>query len=684
MVKVSVIMPVFNEEENIEESIYGVLNQTLDDIEIICINDGSSDNTLNILNNLSNKYPFIKIFSQENQGVAAARNNALRHVTGEYVAFLDGDDFFIDDNALEVLYNEAILHDANMVSGNLMVTRGDGVFTKFKWLKYYEKKEVILPEDYGSPFSFTKAIFKTEFLISNDIYFPLLTKGEDPVFLAHVLSKIDKIYAVPCDVYGYRYVDGSNKYSSYKNYLDQLTQYKLVFDYLKDSKFDKYRNDFRKHFLSFVDFIGPEGIESTLKALNDVFKDDGYNKRAFEYKAYMSYRNNDDVRDIVKIKFDEKNPRISVVIPVYNAEPFLQESINSLLNQTFTDFELICVNDGSKDNSLKILEEFAKDDNRVRIIDQPNGGCGAARNRGLKEAKGDFVYFFDPDDFLVPTAFQELYKNAILNNSDLVLFKLAFWIEGQPIDYSQPHFDLDNYFTGVDFYNFVFSPEDIKKYVMNAKAFAPWFKLYKKELLDKFDDFQFPVNLPFDDVPFHIKSLLRASRISFVPEFFYHYRIDNPNSVNSNPKNSMGIIKIIDIVDKFLRNEHYIQEFLYEFYNFKIYHTFIYFFRSADSEEFFQAVKKEYVKMKEESFSMDINMENILDQDLFEIYNMVLNSNSFLEYKFNFEKDLIEKDNKRLISENRRVVDENQSLISENRRVVDENQSLISEMRIRV
>ena len=192
MVKVSVIMPVYNEEENIEESIYGVLNQTLDDIEIICINDGSSDNTLNILNNLSNKYPFIKIFSQENQGVAAARNNALRHVSekrkGDGIFYGVNDKYTIPGGGLEVLYNEAILHDANMVSGNLMVTRGDGVFTKFKWLKYYEEKEVILPEDYGSPFSFTKAIFKRSgFLGSSKAILKLELALMDAVFFVRFL-----------------------------------------------------------------------------------------------------------------------------------------------------------------------------------------------------------------------------------------------------------------------------------------------------------------------------------------------------------------------------------------------------------------------------------------------------------------------------------------------------------------
>ena len=108
--------------------------------------------------------------------------------------------------------------------------------------------------------------------------------------------------------------------------------------------------------------------------------------------------------------------KVSVIIPVYNAEEFLDESINSVLNQSLEDIELICVNDGSKDNSLEILNNFSKKDKRVKVFDKPNGGCGSARNKGLDNATGEFIYFFDPDDYILPNALEELYANAIINN----------------------------------------------------------------------------------------------------------------------------------------------------------------------------------------------------------------------------------------------------------------------------
>jgi len=90
---------------------------------------------------------------------------------------------------------------------------------------------------------------------------------------------------------------------------------------------------------------------------------------------------------------------VSIVIPVYNIEKYLPICLDSIINQTFTDFEVICVNDGSKDNSLKILEEYAKRDFRIKVISQENGGSGSARNNGLKNAQGKYIQFLDGDDY---------------------------------------------------------------------------------------------------------------------------------------------------------------------------------------------------------------------------------------------------------------------------------------------
>ncbi len=343
--------------------------------------------------------------------------------------------------------------------------------------------------------------------------------------------------------------------------------------------------------------------------------------------------------------------KISVVIPVYNAEEFLNDSLSSVLNQTFDDIELICVNDGSKDNSLNILKKFAEEDERIKIIDQENAGCGAARNRALDEVSGDYIYFFDPDDYILPDAFERLYNNAKNNQSDIVLFKVAKFRDGEPIDYSQPGFEFEKDFpSDVNFEELSFNYKDVKRHVLNS-AFAPWTKLYKSEFINSYDDFRFPVNLPFDDVPFHVKSMLRASRISFVPDYLYHYRLSNPNSVNNTSTNAIFIMDIIDMVEDFLKENNFFDEFIKEFYLFKVNQIF-YYIQTANLEEYYQRARTELLKVREDMASHNLD-DDILAKWHLEYFEFIYASNTLEEYKLNLKVNQLKKQNKKLKKQNK-------------------------------
>ena len=628
MIKISIIIPVYNDGKYIQKSIESVLNQSLEDIEIICVNDGSDDDSLQILNKLSKENNRIKVFNQENQGPAIARNKGIQESNGEYIGFLDADDFFIDTDALKRLYDVAKFNNANMVSGNIKLVDGDRNFSPFKDLDYYKKDDVINPEEYGIPWGFYKSIYKREFLVNNSIYFPDLIRGEDPVFLAEVLSKVDKIYTVNCDFYAYFYIDGGAKCDTFKIRHAHIQHFKLVFNYLSDSKFKKIKEKFMHKLFIFIDMMGIEGAKDTLTAIRDVFSDDLSLVNDCENYFYSKFFDNSEVFSNLNLK---RKTKISVIIPVYNAEPFLEEALDSVVNQNFQDIELICVNDGSTDHSLDILNEFASNDSRIKIINQKNGGCGFARNRALDEANGEYIYFFDPDDYILPGTFEKLFKNITRNRSDLVLFKIARFNEGEPINYSVPGFDLDNVFKNKDFDNFTFDYHDIKPYVLN-RSFAPWTKLYKKEFLDRYDDFRFPLNIAFDDTPFHVKSILRASKISFIPEFFYHYRF-NPNSINNTSSNGIDIFRICDLIEEFLKNEDFYNDFIDEFKLFKITQITNY-IGSTATDEYFHLAKQEFSKM-----DFDFNK---LNKQLCTQVDLIMSSDSFkdYDYKMNYLNDI--------------------------------------------
>ena len=608
-------MPVYNDEEFIQESLESIFNQTLTDLEVICVNDGSTDNSLAILEKYKSKYDSkIKIFNQENQGSGIARNNAMTYATGEYIAFLDSDDIFIDKTALEQMYNAAINDNVNMVSANLKVIDLNGELIINKNLRRFSEHEILKSEDYGIPYSFYKNIFKREFIIENDFKFPDLLRGQDPVFFAEILSKLDKFSTISVDFYALRSA-GNNfgKINSFRKKHDYIEHFRQVFEILRNSGFNNLVDEYKQQLFYYLK--SPENSEEDKKEIktimHDVFKDN-----ELILNACDSFFN--------KIK-------VSLIIPVYNAEEFLDESINSILNQTLSDIELVCVNDGSKDDSLKMLENFSKKDNRIKIIDQKNQGCGAARNKALENATGDYIYFFDPDDYLVPDALEKLYENAISNNSDFVIFKIASFRDGEPINYDEPGFEFEKIFNDIDFNNFTFNYRAIKRHVL-LSSFAPWTKFYKKEFLDKYDDFRFHTNVAFDDVPFHVQSMLRAKRISYVPEFFYHYRLSNPNSVNNTASNAPDIFKIVDYVEKFLKNENFFNEFREDFIIFKITQLSMY-ISSSHSEDYFKMVK------------LAINEMNFLDSDAYvsiikrnnalRRYNAIINSNSIREYELN-------------------------------------------------
>ena len=120
--------------------------------------------------------------------------------------------------------------------------------------------------------------------------------------------------------------------------------------------------------------------------------------------------------------WSENMPKVSVVIPVYNVEKFLKECLNSIINQSLEDIEIICVDDGSTDNSPKILKEYSLKDNRIKIISQENGGHAVATNNGMALANGKYLYLMDSDDILELNALEELYEYAENKNVDFVLF----------------------------------------------------------------------------------------------------------------------------------------------------------------------------------------------------------------------------------------------------------------------
>ena len=213
-------------------------------------------------------------------------------------------------------------------------------------------------------------------------------------------------------------------------------------------------------------------------------------------------------------------PKISIIIPVYKVEKYLSGCLNSVLSQTFTDWEAICVNDGSPDGCDRILAEYAQKDHRIKVITQDNQGLSMARNNGLKEACGDYIYFLDSDDTIHPQCLEIAYTFAIKYNVELVNF--SFYKENKdyfkitPINIKKVKKKITS--------NPVFLGTYKGKYSIQ---FNVWTKLYKKELLE---DIKFIPNIHFEDFPHTFAVLSKKPKTVVLDEKLYFYT-SNPDSI---------------------------------------------------------------------------------------------------------------------------------------------------------
>lgn len=243
MPKVSVIIPVYNSGSKIVDAVSSVSSQSLDDVEVIVVDDGSTDDTGSILRHLRDKYNFLRIVSQENSGSGHARNRGISEADGEYIAFLDADDIYVDRDALSVMYDYGVSNNACMVGANLKRVSTDGVIEdNFNYKQdnyaYFSDFGVILPSEYGIPWAFYKNIYRRSFLVENNIVFPDFRRGQDPVFLSEVLAKVNKIHTAPVDLYGYNYSAGGGadgKVDTYNKKYDYIKHFRDSFNILEDA-----------------------------------------------------------------------------------------------------------------------------------------------------------------------------------------------------------------------------------------------------------------------------------------------------------------------------------------------------------------------------------------------------------------------------------------------------------------
>ena len=294
-----------------------------------------------------------------------------------------------------------------------------------------------------------------------------------------------------------------------------------------------------------------------------------------------------------------KTIKVSIIATFYNLEDYVERCVDSLSSQTLQDIEIICVNDGSKDNTIRILQELAKNDNRIKIIDKKNEGVSIARNTGINSASGEYIMFVDGDDFLEIDACEKLYNKAIKSDVDIVIFQKKYV-------YQLKKTKLCKYFKKSLYYRTIknepfFLFDKIPETYNAVHSLYCWDKFYKKNLLHKYNLY-FPkdINLAEDNI-FIYNTFLKNPKIVIIDEYLYNYYVSRINSLTK-LNNYDFFNKLVCIIDKYITYNNQVNTKLYLYtidYYFNILtNLWNYFYFSEYKKEYLICLYKYFDKYK--------------------------------------------------------------------------------------
>ena len=509
---ISIILPIYNTEKYLGQCLDSILNQTYTNFEVLLINDGSTDSSGIICQEYVERDSRFRYFEKDNGGVASARNLGLEHSEGTYITFIDSDDW-VEQNYLDVLYTALKENDTDVAISTYKRFAQDGVF----YLRSYSREDdeflnlgtrsrdsflEILPrlgELDHSFYSISSKLIKRK-IIGNLLFDEQVSYAEDLNFFFHLYLGVESVVYVRDYTYIYRTHDASTSQNVNElKALQELEIYKSMFQQID-----------RMGLPTFYYFKRMENVV--------IYRISGFptSKAIREYESFVS-----EVRERVTYQ----QPLISLIVPIYNVENYLWSCLDSIAKQTYSNIEILLVNDGSPDGSAAICQEFVARDSRFRYIEKENGGLLDARNAGIAEAKGEFISFVDSDDWIELTYVEDLYRAALFNDAEVVVSNYkkfdvkdnCYWIH---------IFD--------DYYETHYSGEELIQQLpaLERKDFSfttSWGILFAHRL---FDAISFPKGKTIEDTRTNYRLFAESRRLTYIHKALYNYRV-GVDSINS-------------------------------------------------------------------------------------------------------------------------------------------------------
>lgn len=502
---ISIIVPIYNTEKYLGQCLDSIINQSYTNFEVLLVNDGSTDSSGIICQEYVENDSRFRYFEKDNGGVASARNLGLERSSGAYITFIDSDDW-VEQNYLEVLYTALKENDTDVAISTYKRFAQDGVF----YLRSYSKENdeflnigkrnrnsflEILPklgELDHSFYSISSKLIKRK-IIGNLLFDEQVSYAEDLNFFFHLYLGVESVVFVRDYTYVYRTHDAST--SQNVNELQALQELEI----------------FKKMFQQ-IDRMGLPTFHYFKRMENVVtYRIFGFptSKAIREYESFVS-----EIRERVTYP----QPLISLIVPIYNVENYLWSCLDSIVKQTYSNIEVLLVNDGSPDGSGAICQEFVAKDSRFRYIEKANGGLSDARNVGIARAQGEFLSFVDSDDWIEPTYVEDMYRAALLNDAEVVVSNYkkfdvkenCYWIH---------IFD--------DYYETHYTGEELIQQLpllerKDLSFTTSWGILFARRL---FDIISFPKGKIIEDTRTNYRLFAESCRSIYIHKALYNYRV---------------------------------------------------------------------------------------------------------------------------------------------------------------
>ena len=537
-VKLSVVLPACIGVNEFEKVLNNLDLQNIKDIEIVYIADSSDRKSLDIAKKFVQKYECFRVISTEKLSFEESKNLALDNAQGEYIYFVKSGDY-LKKHALKGFLSCAQKTEADVIVADCKVYNSlsekiaaKSVGTLFSHFQYKTFSGFDFSEDFFQKFDFdlNNKLFKTSFIKENQIKFSETKYFNELLFVYGALYCAQKIVCCNCNIF--KFLNKSFTSEQAINYVDYvkdcLKNYNELYRFIKKQQASaELKDSLIKRIVSSVGacFEHVSGVEffkavDEIRACSILFDEELVSNKEFS-KNYFN------------------GGKISFVVPVYNVERYLQQCLDSLVNQTYKNIEIICVNDGSSDNSGQILQKFAEIDSRVKIINTENLGVSIARNKGIEAASGDYIAFIDSDDWCEPDYLEKMYKNIISFNTDFSTCAVALYDEAQNVFFDEVYYSLQ------DLRSYMQRPlnfDDVKNILFRFPVMV-WAKLIRTQLL-KENNIRFCDKVYFEDKAFFFDLVLNSQNFSFVLEELYVYRVNREGSaVYSRSEKYLDFIK---------------------------------------------------------------------------------------------------------------------------------------------